>query len=126
MTTRMLPPAEWHKLAETVAGSIWPQLPPAHAEVVVVEDGAAIVGCYVLLQVLHVECLYIAPAYRRKVAVGRALFKALRQQIASAAGAVWITVAQDAVQRLVWRHRAEPIPGAHYLLPVKESVCRLS
>jgi hypothetical protein len=112
MTTRLLPPAEWPRLSETLLATIWPTLNPRYAEVIVVEADGAILGSVALLQVLHAECLSL----NGSPAVARALWKALRDRVRHAGGlAVWGAAIEEPMQRLLTRH-AEPIPGAHFLV----------
>lgn len=78
MTSRLLPPEEWPRLAGTLLERSWPQFDPAMTRVVVVEDGEAIVGCVAMFPVWHVEGAWISPAYRTHVAVLRRGLRALR------------------------------------------------
>lgn len=111
LTTRVLPPAEWDRLDTTELASVWRTMNPAYAEVIVVEQDGAIVGSVALLQTLHAECLS-SPS----LAVGRALWKALKARVLAAGGtAVWGAAMEAPMQTLLTRH-AEPIPGNHFLV----------
>jgi ribosomal protein S18 acetylase RimI-like enzyme len=77
MKARILPAAEWPKLAGTLADQAWPVL-PADAQVIVVEDGDQIVGNVTLFKAWHLEGAWVRPDYRGSVAVGRHLLRAVR------------------------------------------------
>lgn len=78
--TRLLPPQDWPKLDGTVLEHAWPYLDITTDKVVSVEDeSGAIIGCCCLHLQWHLEGVWIAPAYRRKVSVGRRLLKTVRQ-----------------------------------------------
>lgn len=90
MTTRLLPPEEWPRLAGTLLEKTWPTL-PADARVVVVERDGAIVACSALFAVLHQEGTWTAPEHRTNPAVGRHLIRAMREEIkATGATEVWM------------------------------------
>src|SRR4029077_20633639 len=89
VTSRVLPRAEWDRLKGTEAETVCPLLPES-AQVLVVEDGTAIAGCWVLLPVLHVECLYVAPEHRKKPSVARRLLAGMRRLVRESGGrGVW-------------------------------------
>lgn len=114
MTTRTLPVVEWPRLAKTLMATVWRQLDPAFAEVLVVERDGVIVGSVVLLSVLHAECLSVEAS----TSVKRALWRALRSRVTAIGGrAVWGAAVDPPMQRLLERH-AEPIPGSHFLVTV--------
>lgn len=78
MTTRLLPSAEWPRLAGTLLDPAWQGF-NLNDRVVVTENAAGeIVGCFALMQVWHLEGAWIDPRYRGKVSVGRRLYKAAR------------------------------------------------
>ena len=65
MTERVLPYAEWARLVGTDAEGIWRYaLDPARTTVVVVEDHQGVIAHLALLDVLHAEFFWIAPAHR--------------------------------------------------------------
>ncbi len=119
MTTRLLPVDEWPRLAGTAAGQVWPHLNPEHAQVLVVEQHGQIAGCWVLMHVLHAECLYIAPPYRHRPSVGRRLLVGLTK-LARAAhmGGVWTAATTDDIRHLLDKFGAERMPGDHYIMPI--------
>jgi hypothetical protein len=116
-TTRILPPEEWPRLAGTEAEAVWPHLDPNLTMVLVVEHEGAIVGTWVLVRVLHAECLWIAPAHRQRTSVARHLWGCLRA-IARRLGvpAVVTAAVNDDTRRLLDHVNAERLPGDHYVM----------
>lgn len=119
MVTRVLPPAEWGRLAGTELETVHASLPQGDdVRILVVEDEAgAIIGCWAALRVVHVEGIWIAPAYRSKTAVARALWRGMARTVATAfqAGGAWTASLSPQLDRLLTRH-ATPVPGTHYLI----------
>ena len=118
MTTRVLPVEEWSRLAGTEAGGL--DIPHA-ARVVVVEDGGAIVGCHILVPVLHAECLWIHPAHRGRSSVARRLWAAVRREVSNhfQVGAFATAAASDDVRRLLDHVGATRIEADFYMVPVR-------
>jgi hypothetical protein len=116
--SRILPPEEYPRLVGTEAETVWPLL-PSTARVLVVEDEARIVGCWVLIPVWHAECLWIATEHRGKASVARRLLAMLRRvATAEIVKGIW-TAAQDAgVQQLLTKFGAKQVPGEHYIMPI--------
>jgi hypothetical protein len=77
MTTRVLPRTEWPRLLGTELATVFPVL-PEDAEVLVVENGGAIVGCWALYPLLHVEGVWVAPEHRGRGSVFRRLLVGMR------------------------------------------------
>lgn len=117
MTTRILPPDEWPRLAGTEADQVWAHLDPSTAQVLVVEDDGVIVGCWILMQMYHVECLWVSPDHRQQGAVQRRLWTGMQRQ-AEAVGATVVQTAavSDQVRDLLDHVRAQKIPGDAYAL----------
>lgn len=120
MTTRVLPPAEWGRLAETEAGPVWPHLNPEKSQIVVVEKDGQIVGCQIVMTVRHIEALWIAPAFRMRASVGRRLWEAVKR-VAREDGttAVFTTACDDRVKQLLAHVGATRLDGDHYLVSVE-------
>ncbi len=120
MTTRLLPPSEWPRLIGTEAETLWPTLDPMQAQILVVEEGDQILGCWTLMLVPHVECLWIHPQERSRVSVARRLWIGMRA-LASQIGArgVWTAAVDDPVRGLLDHADARKLPGDHYLLPME-------
>lgn len=116
MTTRLLPRSEWRRLAGTEAETVWPHLPHT-AQVLVVEDGEQIAGCWVLMPVWHVECLYVAPEHRGKASVARRLLVGMKRLVRDVgARGVMTAATSDAVRALLAHVGAEKVPGDHYVM----------
>ena len=119
--TRILPPAEWPRLAGTEAETIWPMLNPATAQVLVVEREQAILGCWILAPVLHAECLWIAPECRKTGGVARRLWAAMRRAVlASDSRTVATTAVSDDVRALLAHIGATQLPGDHFVMHFQE------
>lgn len=122
MTTRILPPAEWSRL-DTVplAGIPWRDLDRHKHHVLVTEHDGHITGCLLLIQALHAECLWIAPAYRTRVSVLRRLRTAL---FAYARTWRYPTVLMGCLSKqmaaILAGLGADRLPGDHYVLNLKE------
>jgi hypothetical protein len=128
MTTRILPPDEWSRLAHTEAGPALAYLDPAESRIVVVEDSDRIVGCWAVLRLVHVEGLWIDPAYRKGSSVARRLFQAT-WRIVRAWAPRWVMTAAvtDDVKALLREHvGAVAIPGEMFVVAVNGAeTCRL-
>lgn len=126
MTARLLPFAEWSRLAGTDLETLWPSLDPREARIVVVEQDGAIIGHHVLLRVLHAECLWIHPSHRGHASVARRLWSAVQAEVTGAgAGGVVTTAIDDTVRALLGHVGAQRLPGDHYFIPItKGSPCR--
>lgn len=119
MTSRILPVAEWPRLVGTEAEAVWPHLPHG-SHVVVVEQGAAIVGCHVLIPYWHVECLWIAPEARGRGGVARRLWGAVQRVARDLGVHVVLTAAMDdRVRGLLAHVGATKLPGDHYVVPLR-------
>lgn len=121
MKTRVLPPEEWHRLEGTEIDHAWSTL-PASACVVVVEDEGRLVGCHVLLSVVHAECLWIHPDHRTKSSVARRLWAAVQTTVVEQFGATaFVTAAiDDRVRGLIAHVGGVPLPGEAYVITLKE------
>ena len=124
MTSRILPPDEWEKLAGTEAEALWPHLDPDNSRVLVVEDGDRIVATWTALRVVHLECVWIDPEYRGAFGVVKRLLRGVRE-IAKGWGArtVVTSAMTDQVRALAKSLHGTPLPGEHYVMPM-ESLCQ--
>lgn len=120
MTTRLLPPADWARLAGTELETVWPHL-PASARVIVVEDEAgAIVGCWALFSCVHVEGVWVAPEHRARTAVARRLLVGMRHEARDLGAQSVVTGAlTDDVRQLITGLGGKALPGDLYVIPVE-------
>jgi hypothetical protein len=128
MITRILPPAEWPRLVNTEAGPALKYLDPAESNIVVVEDGGRIIGCWSVLRLVHLEGLWIDPAYRHSPSVARRLFRATWRVVRRLAPQWVMTAAATAdVKALLVEHvGAVAIPGEMFVVAVDGAgPCRL-
>lgn len=122
LTTRLLPPAEWSRLAETGQfGAVWSQLDPrpSHTTMIAVEEAGRIVGTWGLFSMLHVEGLWCDPA-ARGVAVNRRLLLEMRAQIKAAGASCVLTCAADgdtAIRQLLHTAGGTKLPET-FVLPL--------
>lgn len=120
VTTRILPPEEWVRLAGTELEAVWPHLDTERARVIVVEDDAGtIVGCWALFPLVHAEGVWIAPAHRGKAAVARQLYRGMVQTARRMEAQTVLTAAvDDHVAELLAHLKAQQLPGQHFVLTV--------
>jgi hypothetical protein len=119
LTTRALPPVEWPRLTGTEAETIWPTLDPEKAQILVVERAGEIVGCQVLVMVLHAECLWVHPDHRGRTAVPRRLWAAVQAEARAVGARGLITGANDdRVRGLLAHVGAAKIPVEQYVIPI--------
>lgn len=121
MTSRILPPEEWPKLAGTEAEGLWPHLHPARTSVVVIEENERLLACHVLSWLLHAECLWTVPD-RRSAVTMRRLWRAVQHEAFTHWGvhAVITNAVDDRVRTLLAYVGAARMPGDAYIVPVKE------
>lgn len=120
MTSRVLPPEEWHRLAGTEVEPIVPGLDPAQTAVIVVEDAGAIVGTWVLLRMAHVECFWIAPERRGKAGVAARLLRSMRSLAQTWGVPCPITGSvTPEMSDMIRRLGGIPLPGEHFALPMR-------
>lgn len=119
MTTRLLPREEWPRLNGTEAETVWPWLNEAAKVVVVEDEQGQIVGCHLLQPILHGECLWIHPAYRKRSSVGRRLWGAVQSVVREQFGVGWFATgcASQEVNDLLAHVGAVKLPD-HYMVPV--------
>lgn len=116
---RILPREEWPRLAGTELEAVWPHL-PASAQVIVVEDGDAIVGCWAVFPLVHVEGLWIAESHRKNPRIAIQLLRGM-EAIAGAMGAQAVNTGAMTpdVVRLLEKRGAVELPGRHFSLTIK-------
>lgn len=118
--TRLLPADEWHRLTETDFPQILPYLGPEDISIVVVEHDGQVVGCWGVMPMIHLEGVWIHPAYRTKASVARRLVAATWAHLRTLAPRWVMTAATtDAVRTLLTRHLgAQHVPGDSYAIPM--------
>lgn len=120
MTTRILPVAEWPQLDGTDLGVVCAQLDPTRTQILVVEDGGAIVGCWALLQIGRAEGVWVHPDYRGKASVARKLWIGMARLASSLGLSIVETGAgSPAIAELLERHGARKVPMESYFLPLQ-------
>ena len=123
MTTRILPYSEWPRLIGTEAEAVWPHLDPLKSHVVVLEKDGEIIGCQILMSVLHAECMWTHPNHRT-ANVTRALWAATQAEARRMGARSLATAANDArMTRLLAYVGATKLDGEHYVIQVEEP-CR--
>lgn len=122
MTTRLLPPEEWGRLASTELGAVLEHLDPARAAVLVVEADGVIVGCWGFLRVVHLEGLWIAEAHRRRGRVARRLWRGMLEAVRGwGERAVMTSALSPEVEDLARRIGGVELPGKHFTIGVESS-----
>lgn len=122
MTTRVLPPEEWPRLAGTDTASVIAHLSPQDLSIVALEDRGRIVGACALLWMPQIEGAWIAPEYRG--------WPALRLLLSTAWRLIpgrWVITSalSDAVRRRLRRLGGRQLPGTYFMLSTtEERVCR--
>ncbi|HEX6038918.1 GNAT family N-acetyltransferase [Longimicrobium sp.] len=120
MTTRLLPATEWARL-DGCGLQIAPLVPPGDAEVVVVEDGGRIVGCFTVVRVTYLESVWIAPELRGNAGIVRSLYQRAFK-LAAKWGRWALGGAEDsnpAMGDYLERLGAKPIPAKFYAVPLE-------
>ena len=123
MTSRILPPAEYARLADTYLAPLLEAL-PHDTQVVVVEDDGVIVAHWALMLLPHCECAWLHPLYRKNPAVVRRLYVGMvRAARDRGVSRVMTAAIDDEVRGLLAHLGAERLPGDHYVwpLPAKEA-----
>lgn len=118
MMARILPREEYERLAGTEAQDVWPYLAETDRVVVIEKDGQ-IVACHVLMQMWHLECLWVHPAHR-KTTVGGRLWHAVKVTAQSMGISRAMTASiDDTVSDLLAHVGASALPGVHYVVPMR-------
>jgi hypothetical protein len=113
MTSRILPVAEWARLAHTPLAGAALELDPERTSILVIEDGDHIVGCWAMCWCLHAECLWIDPPKRKR---GGVLRKLLRE-MGRFAPTVFSVVDPEA-EALAVKFGGIALEGPHYVIPL--------
>ena len=118
---RELPAHEWERLRGTELETLWPKLTPSTDRVIVVERDGEIVACWALMQMLHVEGLWITPGERKQAVVARRLWRAMRAAVADYHAAyVWTGADTDEIREMITTAGGTKVPFDSYVLPMGE------
>ena len=121
MTTRVLPPEEWEKLAGTELDAARPFLNPAETLVLVVEEDGQIVGSWAAMRHVHLEGVWVHPDHRGRGAVAAHLLKAMGAAVAATFGVsvAWTAAENEDVAHLITGHlNGTELPGRHFVVPI--------
>jgi hypothetical protein len=115
-SSRLLPRAEFGRLAGTELEAVAPVLPP-DAHVVVVEQGDQVIACWALIPTFHCEGLWIAPEHRGKGRVAGRLWEAMRTLCRSLGIRTVATASLSPdVDRLLAHVGAMELPGKQFVM----------
>lgn len=114
MTTRVLRADEYARLAGTELEPVAPHLRPCDQVLVVEDTDGAIIGCWALLMVPHVEGVWVAPEHRGKSGVARRLLAGMRRLVGDGRP-VMTGATTDDVRRILAGLGATKLPGDHYV-----------
>lgn len=118
--TRVLHPSEWPKVAHLDVAQWLPYVAPEDAQIVVVEDGERIVGVWGVFRVVHLEGVWVDPAYRRSPRVVDGLKSAALAVAARLAPWALTGSANAAVRRLITKHLGgAQIPMETFAIPTR-------
>jgi len=116
MTTRLLPPEEWHKLQGYYLGSVLEHFDPMSVAILVVEDGSRIVAHWAMLSMLHVEGLWVDPKAKSRASV--LLWRGMQRLVqAQKASSVITGCLSDEVRNMLQRKGAVELPS-QFALPM--------
>ena len=123
LTTRVLPPEEWHRVQHIPPFT--EGLPdPTHWRIVTVESDGEIVGCCSLFDSVHWDGFWISPDHQGKAGVFREIIREGIGQLREA-GVVGVhTTVPDIrpdLQDLIQRYGFVEAPGKLYLLHVPDA-----
>lgn len=124
--TRILPAAEWAKLAGTELEPLAPLLRPEDTRIVVVEDGDQIVACWAVTRMVHLEGIWIAPTHRKRPGVGMRLLAMARAQVKAFGATFAYTGAQsEDVRAMLTKIGGQRIEADAYIVPIRgEQSCQ--
>jgi ribosomal protein S18 acetylase RimI-like enzyme len=118
MTTLVLSCDEWAEIVKPYQAAAWACL-DANAKILVIEDEGRVVGCAGLLPYLHVEGLWIDPAYRKRASVGRRLLQMLRGAAdAMRTRSVVSMIGTPEMDRIARALGGQPLPLPVYDIPI--------
>lgn len=118
MISRVLPPSEWKRLETVPMPTMLDYVRPEDIDVCVVEDADRIVACWSVLRVVHLEGVWVDPAYRKAGVVRGLIRKAFER--AADGGRRWAFTGadDDRVRRIIERIGGRMIPMDTWVLPL--------
>ena len=132
MTSRILPPSEWHRLPPDVdrlpdGRHVRDLLSPETTEIHVVEQDGRILGAVTMLRVVHAECVWIDPRYRGHFGVVKRLLRGISATARRwGTKVVWGAGMDEPMFSILSRLGGVPVPGQSFVFPVKETSCHQS
>lgn len=120
MILRALPVSEWERLQGLDLYPLVQQMDPSRVEVLTVEDGGEIIGCWAFLWMPHAEGVWIHPDYRGKTSVARKLWREMQRIAERWNLRTLVTGACDPmIASLLEHHGAAKVLADTYVLPMK-------
>ena len=120
MVTRLLRADEWHRISETpLAFEVWRHLDPSSVQIIIVEDGDAIIACWATMACRHVEGFWVRPDHQKRGGTLRRLFVGMRELLTGLGASTVLTQAETPeVAALLEDAGATRMKGTSYYLPV--------
>lgn len=121
MTTRILPPEEWAKLAHTEMGPALASINPEAITVLVAEDEhGEPIGCWGLVNFAHLEGMWIREDHRGR---GRVLLRMwnemCRLALGKGLGAVFTGAADPQIKKWIVKRGGAAVPFESFVLPMR-------
>lgn len=123
MTSRVLPEAEWGRLAGTSLATAMDRLDGLHELVVIVVEDAEgqIVGHVAVFRAVHGEDWWIDPVHRGRAAVLKHLLEAMRAVTSAYGATAWVTHAEsNEIGRMLAQLGGARLPGEAFSVPVQK------
>lgn len=120
MTRRLLPREDYGRLVGTYLEPIAHALPDDTDVIVVEDDDGRIVGCSSIFSRDHVEGTWIAEDHRSEPAVFWALLHGIQRTARDRGSLRVLTSSMDDRMTEFLEHVAEPLPGAHFVWPMRK------
>lgn len=119
--TRILPPSEWGKLADTEMGPALATINPDAMTVVVAEDeSGAVIGCWGLVNFAHLEGMWVHPDHRGRGVVLRRIWNDICEIArVRGLGAVFTGAESPEVARWIEKRGGQKLPFDSFVLPLK-------
>lgn len=119
LTVRAVPHEEWAGL-QGVPYDL-SRVDPLYAVLVVVEDAGQVVGCWLALNTVHLEGLYIDPAHRQIAGVAGRLFAGMVEALQRAGTREALTMTTDPIVRgMAIKAGFEPVVGELFKLAIAD------